>query len=129
MWVFLNRIAEKIEYKTILTDDHSPEQCCELAREFLRRNKFWMRDVLETYKRKLVKEGSARDNDIVEPKAEDFTDFRPIFLGDACLTGVAFTSEKAAKWTFQAMAYQALILKSLLWLFLNGKNICHRKRM
>lgn len=109
MWQFLNNIAKEIDGEIIMTDDTPAERCCVLARSFLQRHAIWMHDVLETYTRKDGKELSASDNDFRKPNIDEFTDFRPIFANNKFLKVVAFTSEKAAEWTFKAMAGQCLI--------------------
>ena len=62
-----------------------------------------MRDVLQTYQRNDGKECSPSDRDIVLPKSEHCTDFRAIFETHPSLQVVAFSSEKAAEWTFRKL--------------------------
>jgi hypothetical protein len=110
MWEFLENIAEEIEQKKLFAEDASSEECCDAARVFLRRYKLWMRDVLQRYQRKAGKGTSASDADIVPPAPTDCTDFRSIISSHSYLNTVAFTSEKAAEWTFQKLGGSELDL-------------------
>jgi len=103
MWEFLENIAEEIQQKKLFAEGASSEQCCDAARVFLRRYKLWMCDVLQRYQRKAGKGTSASDADIDPPALTDCTDFRSIIASHSCLNAIAFTSEKAAEWTFQKL--------------------------
>jgi hypothetical protein len=103
MWEFLENIAEEIEQKKLFAEDASSEQCRDAARNFLRRYKLWMCDVLQRYQRVAGNGTSASDADIISPPLTDCTDFRSIIASHSCLNTNAFTSEKAAEWTFQKL--------------------------
>jgi hypothetical protein len=109
MWVLLENIAEDIDGETLSLSDLSSDKCPDVMRDFLWRHKLWMRDVLQTYERKKGKETSPYDSDIVRPIATQFTEFRPIFSKLSHLATVAFTSEQAAAWTYEALHDQGLI--------------------
>jgi G:T/U-mismatch repair DNA glycosylase len=103
MWKkLLNNIAEEIDGEKLFADDASSDDRYSAAHTFLQDHKMWMRDVLQTYHRK--NECSSFDRDI-EP--EQLTDFRPIFNLPK-LSAIAFTSEQAAKWTFEGLEKQGL---------------------
>jgi len=78
---------------------------------FLERNGLWMIDVLNRYERRPGRETSALDSDIVPPKPEDFLELRPIFASCRSLRKIAFTSQQAARWTFDALFEQQLAEK------------------
>jgi G:T/U-mismatch repair DNA glycosylase len=104
MWEFLDNIAKDLDgYE--LFENASSAQCRDAMRDFLRRHRIWMRDVLQVYQRKTGKKESANDADIIQLQ---FTDFSPIFTNYPCLKIVAFTSETAANWTFIALNDQKL---------------------
>lgn len=108
MWKFLDVVQDDVDGEKLLALD--PLRRRDKMRDFLRRHGIWMKDVLQTYNRKpgkkLGKEPSASDADFGE---KTFTDFRPIFAANKNLTTVAFTSEKAAEWTFEALGQQTLL--------------------
>lgn len=110
MWkVLLQNIAKEVYHQTLFTDMMSPAERSDAARAFLRRHNIWMRDVLQTFQRKPGKSGkycSALDNDIEEPQPEACTDFLSIFEKHTSLKTIAFTSEKAAEWTFKRLQHQ-----------------------
>jgi hypothetical protein len=108
MWEFLDNIAEEMEKTKLFTKEMSSDQCRDVARDFLQRRKLWMRDILQQYQRKEGKEASASDSDIRTPALADCTDFRLIFESHPRLKAVAFTSEKAAEWTFNKLGDRAL---------------------
>jgi len=109
MWPILEEIAEERERRKLFQDEDSSEKCCVSARGFLERHGLWMRDVLDRFERKPDKATSAIDPDIVKPKPDDFTRFRPIFASCPSLKMIAFTSQDAARWTFKALDHQGLI--------------------
>lgn len=108
MWKFLDNIAKEVDGQKLFSKEASSEECCHAARDFLRRHKLWMCDILQSYQRKPNKECSPLDQDIIVPEITDCTDFRSIFATHTCLTTVVFTSEKAAEWTIKVLDNQAL---------------------
>lgn len=105
MWQFLEEIAEEVDEKKLFVVD-SPDDCTRAARHFLQRHKVWMHDVLQVYRRKSGRKCSASDVDI---EFKEFADFRSIIEPSTHLNAIAFTSEQAAKWTFEALRDQNLI--------------------
>ena len=105
-WEILDSIAKHagIEDKALFTDKDSNEKCIETMKAFLTRHKIWMRDILQKYKR--TDPHSAADDKITPI---DFADFSNTFKMAPFINKIAFTSEKAAKWTFQAFIEQGLI--------------------
>ena len=103
MWQFLENIADEIEKKKLFAEDASSERCCDAAQQFLRRHTLWMYDVLQRYQRKPGHECLAGDDDIKQPDLADCTDVRKLFGECRRLNTVAFTSEKAAEWTFKKL--------------------------
>jgi hypothetical protein len=102
MWTILNKISEEKEQKNIFAEEAS-ELRRDAARDFLRRNQIWMRDVLQKYQRKPGHDCSPKDDHIKQPDVGDCTDFQTIFGECQHLSVVAFTSEKAAEWTFKKL--------------------------
>lgn len=108
MWPFLENIAKR-KWDIKLFDDHfSSEQCCDAARSFLRDNHLWMRDVLSRYQRKEGKEHLADDAYILP---SEFSSFREL-IHTPTISRLAFTSEKAAEWTFAALIKEGLLASS-----------------
>lgn len=107
MWWFL----EKLAGKSLFDENMTSARCCIIARDFLRQNNFWMRDVLQFFRRKPGKNCSADDNNIVAPMFVECTDFKTTFEKHAFIKKIAFTSEQAAKWTFKRLEHQELIPK------------------
>ncbi len=108
MWQFLGEIADDINYskKPLFTDEEKAEACEKTARTFLQKHKIWMYDTLQSYQRNAGRETSASDADI---GLREFTDFTPVFLKLIGLEAIAFTSEQAAIWTFEAFRERNLI--------------------
>jgi hypothetical protein len=111
MWEFLDNIAERIEGKRLFEESFLSDQCCAAAGAFLQRRKIWMHDVLERYRRKPGRECSASDDDIVPPPGAEFTRFRTL-LDSVSIAKFAFTSERAAEWTFLALKNEGLLTSS-----------------
>ncbi|OPH83127.1 hypothetical protein [Nitrobacter vulgaris] len=99
MWEFLENIAKRKQGVKLFGDDLSPQQCCDAARKFLRDNRIWMHDVLSSYQRKESKEHLADDAYIIPVELSSFREL----LHTAAISKLAFTSEKAAEWTFTAL--------------------------
>ena len=119
MWEHLDKIAEEIDGsklfgqtetvidgKTKLIYSDTSDQCCEIARSFLRKHHLWMKDILEEYERKAGKEHLASDDAIEEPDPSDYTDFVSILADNTRLSTLAFTSKKAAIWTMKRLMHQ-----------------------
>jgi len=111
MWPVLEEIAEEKDGLKLFQDDYSSEKCSAIAREFLGRHGLWMLDVLNTYERKPRRVMSAADTDIVPPKKKNFLEFRTVFASCLSLRMVVFTSQQAARWTFNALFEQQLAEK------------------
>jgi G:T/U-mismatch repair DNA glycosylase len=106
MWEMLNNIAAKIDGKEIFTSGATNLHRSNAMRDFLQRHQMWMRDVLQKYQRRNC---TAKDSDIIEPDVRTLTDFQAIFSSHLNLHTIAFTSEKAAQWTFKALAHQNVV--------------------
>jgi G:T/U-mismatch repair DNA glycosylase len=98
-WKWMNIIAAKIG-TPLPSDSALPGDYYLEARSFLKRNRLWMKDVLQSYQRRSGAECSPLDSDIEEPEIEDLTDFRRVLDDYNSIETIAFTSELAAKWTF-----------------------------
>lgn len=101
MWVYL----ENAEGRRIFAKPGSPEASIEdtikLMKELLTRHKLWMRDVLQTYRRKLGREDSSLDSDIdIEAVDTTFMDFEDVLAVGPHINRIVFTSVNAAKWFF-----------------------------
>lgn len=108
MWQFLDEIAERLDGRNLFEASFSPERCCEVAPEFLKRHGIWMHDVLQTYQRKKGREDKAGDDDIEPPPAAKFTSFRKA-LSMKSISKLVFTSERAAEWTILALVQEGLL--------------------
>ena len=108
MWQLFGEIADEINYskQPLFKDEEKAETCEETARAFLQKQKIWMYDTLQSYQRNAGREASASDADI---GLREFTDFTPVFLKLTDLETIAFTSEQAAIWTFEAFRERNLI--------------------
>lgn len=108
MWEFLRNIACKRFNAKICTNEMTSDECRQSAQEFLRCNNIWMQDVLQTFRRTTL--CSASDDHIdIEWKNTRLTDFGGIFDRCASLNTIAFTSLKAAQWTYKAFEDENLI--------------------
>lgn len=108
MWLFLEEIADDINYpkNPLFTDDDTSKTCIDTARAFLKNYKVWMYDVLRIYQRKEGRKCSPYDADI---EYREFADFTPIFEKLSNLHMIAFTSEQAGIWAFEAFKDKSLI--------------------
>lgn len=109
MWEFLSDSEANIIDKRLSSDQRRNAACI-----FLEKKKIWMRDVLQKYERKPGKQCSADDCDIniISPpnkNATTFTDFAQV-CAVRSIVRFAFTSEKAAEWTFKAPESQNSIV-------------------
>lgn len=108
-WDIFDSIAGDIEGRTLFSDKDTAEEAVTKMRSFLMRHEMWMRDILRKYQRK--KPCDAADNNIVR---KEFADFSSVFQKAPRLGIIAFTSRKAAEWTFQAFIEQGLIKQTSL---------------
>ena len=104
-WEFLKNIAKRRKNIKLFEDGFSSEQCCDAARSFLRDNRIWMRDVLNSYRREEGKEHLAEDSYIIPIQLSSFREL----LQTESISSLAFTSEQAADWTFSALAQERLL--------------------
>ena len=101
LWVYLEKAAGEEIFEEPCTSEASSEDTENLMRDFLRRNHFWMRDVLQIYKRKPGRETKAEDSAIdLDWVGTKFSEFLPILKENEHVSRVAFTSVTAAKWFF-----------------------------
>lgn len=108
MWEFLDEIASRRDGCRLFDNGFTSDQCVFAARSFLMRHNIWMRDILEKYQRKEGRECSSDDGHIIWP-ANECTDFGSLFTEHRSLETVAFTSERAAKWTFSKLIADGLV--------------------
>ena len=102
MWLWLNKIAER-QGRALPNDDASAQEYGEAARAYLRQNRLWMKDVLQTYRRKPGRECSSSDDAIIEPLPGECINFSEVLLQHLSIEALAFTSNRAAKWSFMSM--------------------------
>jgi hypothetical protein len=102
MWFWLNQIAA-CQGMPLPNNDADAREYLRAARSYLVQNRLWMKDVLQTYRRKPGRECSSSDDDIVEPLPADCTNFAEVAVQHSSIEALAFTSHKAAKWSFMAM--------------------------
>ncbi len=79
MWLLLNKIAAN-EGRALPNDEASAHEYGEAAREYLRRNPLWMKDVLQTYRRKTGRECSSADDDIIKPLPGECVNFAEVLV-------------------------------------------------
>jgi hypothetical protein len=101
-WFWLNQIAAG-QGMALPNDDASAQEYCRAARDYLERNRLWMKDVLQTYRRKPGRECSSSDEDIIEPLAGECINFAEVLVQHPSIEALAFTSKKASEWSFRAM--------------------------
>jgi G:T/U-mismatch repair DNA glycosylase len=106
-WKWMNDIATE-QGAPLPPDEAEPEQYVSAARDFLKKHKIWMKDVLQTYRRKPGDPCSASDGSIECPRPEDCTDFRQVLKEHPSICKMVFTSELACEWTFMAMCDEKL---------------------
>ncbi|WP_063695153.1 hypothetical protein [Bradyrhizobium embrapense] len=101
LWLYL----EKATGEQVFANPGSPEAAAEpteyLMHDFLRRHRIWMRDVLQTYKRKKGHEASSSDEHIdINNRETTFLNFPAVLEAAPNLSRVVFTSVRAADWFF-----------------------------
>ena len=106
MWLWLNKIAAD-QGRALPNDEASAHEYGEAAREFLRRNRLWMRDVLQTYRRKTGRECSSADDDIIKPLPGECVNFAEVLVEHPSIEALAFTSHRAFEWALVAMGQSA----------------------
>jgi hypothetical protein len=105
LWLYLERAADEAIFAEPGTPEAAQENTESLMRDFLHRHRLWMRDILQTYRRKPRKETSSndRDIDVSRDKGTVFMQLGPLLEGNKDIRKIAFTSQDfAAKWTFEA---------------------------
>lgn len=102
MWLWLNQIAA-CQGMALPNDDAGAQEYGEAARAYLKRNRLWMKDVLNTYRRKSGRECSSSDDDIIEPQSSECVDFEEVLMQHPSIEALAFTSHRASEWSFMAM--------------------------
>jgi hypothetical protein len=104
LWVYLEKAAGEELFAEPGTPEAIKEDTENLMQDFLRRHQLWMRDILQTYRRKPGKETSASDQDIdTANEGTTFLKFVPILEKNIGIQKIVFTSEQAAKWFFKAL--------------------------
>ncbi|WP_148287794.1 hypothetical protein [Rhodopseudomonas sp. B29] len=101
MWVYL----ENAEGRKIFAEPGSPEASVEdtvkLMEELLTRHNLWMRDVLQSYRRKPGHEGDSSDSGIdIVGVDTTFMDFAEVLAAGPHIDRVVFTSVNSAKLFF-----------------------------
>jgi len=110
LWLYLERAVGKEIFAEPGTPEAEKEDTESLMRDFLCRHHLWMRDILQMYRRKPGKERSAKDDDI-DVRATGTVYMQPgsLLEGNKDVHKIAFTSEAAAKWTFEPFNERRLI--------------------
>ncbi|WP_439359963.1 hypothetical protein [Bradyrhizobium sp. DASA03007] len=106
MWLWLNKIAAD-QGRALPNDEASAQEYGEAAREFLRRNRLWMKDVLQSYRRKTGRECSSADDDIITPLLGECVNFAEVLVQHPSIEALAFTSHRAFEWSLMAMGQSA----------------------
>ncbi|MCP3446143.1 hypothetical protein [Bradyrhizobium sp. CCGUVB14] len=102
MWLWLNEIAAG-QGRALPNDDASAHEYGEAARAFLRQNGLWIKDVLQTYRRKAGRDCSSSDDDIVRLLPGECTNFVEVLVQHPSIEALAFTSHRASEWSLMAM--------------------------
>lgn len=101
LWLYLEGAANEKIFADPGSQAAFAEDTESLMRDFLQRHHLWMRDVLQTYRRKKNHRDSASDHHIdLSYDGTTFLDFAPILEENWGLEKVVFTSIKAAEWFF-----------------------------
>lgn len=107
LWVYLEKAAGEELFAEPGTPEAVAEDTENLMQDFLRRHQLWMRDVLQTYRRKPEKHSSASDQDIdLAHEGTTFLKFIPTLKNNISIQKIVFTSEQAAKWFFKALGME-----------------------
>lgn len=106
MWLWLNKIAAD-QGRALPNDEASAQEYGEAARAYLRRNRLWMKDVLQTYRRKTGRECSSADDDIITPLPGECVNFAEVLVQHPSIEALAFTSHRAFEWSLMAMEQSA----------------------
>jgi G:T/U-mismatch repair DNA glycosylase len=110
LWLYLERAAGETIFAEPGTPEAAKEDTESLMRDLLRRHSLWMRDILQSYRRKPGKERRARDDDIdVRAAGTEYMQLVPLLEVNKEIRKIAFTSEKAAEWTFEPVNEKKLI--------------------
>ncbi|RXG84823.1 hypothetical protein EAS61_37810 [Bradyrhizobium zhanjiangense] len=108
MWLWLNKIAAD-QGRALPNDETSAQEYGEAARDYLRRNRLWMKDVLQTYQRKTGRECSSADDDIIKPLPGECVNFAEVLVQHPSIEALAFTSHRAFEWSLMAMGQSARV--------------------
>lgn len=102
MWLWLNQIAME-QGMPLPNDEAEAQEYRKAARDYLVRNRLWMKDVLQIYRRTPGRDCSSSDDDIIEPLPGECINFAEVVMQHPSIEALAFTSHKAARWSFMAM--------------------------
>jgi hypothetical protein len=102
MWLWLNQIAAS-QGMALPNDDAGAQEYRNAARDYLQRNRLWMKDVLQTYRRKSGRECSSSDDAIIKPRPCECINFVEVLVQHSSIEALAFTSNRASEWSFIAM--------------------------
>jgi G:T/U-mismatch repair DNA glycosylase len=101
LWVYLENAAGKPIFAEPGTPEAAVEDTENLMRDFLRRHRIWMRDVLQTYRRKQGYEFSSKDRHIDLGSTDTkFLDFSAVLEAGQNIEKIVFTGRNAAEWFF-----------------------------
>lgn len=101
MWSYLEKAAGEQIFADPGTAEAAAEDTEKLMRDFLQRHRIWMRDVLQTYRRKKGYETSPMDQHIdLTYNSTTFLNFSPNFESSQNIEKIVFTSVQAADWFF-----------------------------
>lgn len=106
-WKWMVEIAIEQEWP-LPPETASGEDFAASARLFLKKHRIWMKDVLQTYRRKPRDPCGASDGSLQWPNVEDCTNFLEVLKQYPSIDTIVFTSELACEWTFTAMRDERL---------------------
>ncbi|WP_340671073.1 hypothetical protein [Bradyrhizobium ottawaense] len=107
-WKWMNEIATE-QGAPLPPDEAESEEYAAAARDFLRKHKIWMKDVLQIYQRKAEDPCGATDGSLERPRPEDCTNFVEVLREHPSIDKIVFTSELACEWTFMATRDEELV--------------------
>ena len=101
LWSYLQKAASEQIFADPGTAEAAAEATENLMRDFLVRYRIWMRDVLQTYRRRNSHGNSPRDRHIdLTYSATTFQTFLPDIESSQSIAKIVFTSVQAADWFF-----------------------------
>ncbi len=104
LWGFLTKAFAEPDFAIPGSEAAKVEDTENMMQKYLAKHDIWMRDVLETYRRKPGRARSASDYHINVSHAETtFLNFESVLKDGPSINKIVFTSVKATEWFFKRM--------------------------